>query len=423
MMMRSGAMAEAQQESQPLKRVVYFDNAATSWPKPPEVGEAIARFLAEDAANPGRSGHRMACDSASMIERARKMLAELLGAPSSDRVVLTHGCTDALNIAIHGYLEATCDKGSEFRGEHGDEALPHVISTMLEHKACARPLVNLEQRGLIELDFVGCDAEGIVSADEIFGLVCDRTVMIAVTHASNMVGTIQPVEEIGRRIRAEHPGVVFLVDAAQTVGVLPVDVVAIGADFLAFPAHKGLLGPTGVGGLYVGPRAFPDGNGCDSMRTCVQGGTGGGAPTMQMPTKLPNRFEPGTPNTVGIAGMIAGMEHSPGSMIAQEREYIGRILEWGDGVDGIRVLGTRDLARRVGVVSLFFEDGRDPKDVACALDTRFGIACRAGDHCATNAHTAMGTNPMGTLRFSVGPYTTGEEVSELLRAMDVIVTG
>jgi selenocysteine lyase/cysteine desulfurase len=400
--------------------VVYFDNAATSWPKPSEVSEAIARFLAEDAANPGRSGHRMASASAAMIERGRALLAELVGV-ATHRMVLTHGCTDALNTAIHGYLEATRDAGSGFMRRCGEGAVPHVVSTMLEHKACARPLVDLERRGVIELDLVGCDGDGIVDPNEVIGLVRETTAMVSVTHASNMVGTIQPVEEIGERLRAEHPRVVFLVDGAQTVGVIPVDAESIGADFLAFPAHKGLLGPTGVGGLYVGPRVYPDGHDGCGMRTCVQGGTGGGAPTMLMPTSLPGRFEAGTPNTVGLAGMIAAMEHSPGGRIDHERACIGRIIEWSDTVECVRVVGTRDVERRMGVVSLFFEDGRDPKDVARSLDERYGIATRAGDHCATNAHEAMGTNPMGTLRFSVGPYTTDEEVDVLIGALREVV--
>ncbi|MFG0257900.1 MAG: aminotransferase class V-fold PLP-dependent enzyme [Phycisphaerales bacterium JB043] len=416
----SGGMMASCDGVRTEKRVVYFDNAATSWPKPREVGEAIARFLAEDAANPGRSGHRMASSSAEMIERARSMLAELVRAPAH-RMVLTHGCTDALNIAIHGYLLAAHDSGSRFSRAHGEGAVPHVVSTMLEHKACARPLSDLADRGVIELDLVGCGEDGIVDPDEIFALVRDTTAIIAVTHASNMVGTIQPVGEIGARIRRECPEVVFLVDGAQTVGVIPVDVEALGADFLAFPAHKGLLGPTGVGGLYVGERVYPEGHDGCSMRTCVQGGTGGGAPTMEMPRTLPGRFEAGTPNTIGLSGMIAALEHAPGSRIDHERACVGRIIEWADSVDGVRVVGTRDVSRRMGVVSLFFEDGRDPKGVASELDERFGIACRAGDHCATNAHVAMGTSPMGTLRFSAGPYTTDEDVETLLEALREIV--
>ena len=304
-----------------------------------------------------------------------------------------------------------------FHTRHGEDAKPHVVSTMLEHKACARPLVDLQKRGLIELDLVGCDGNGFVVPDEILSKVGDTTVMVAVTHASNMIGTIQPIEEIGKRLPVEHPAVMYLVDAAQTVGAIPVDVRSLGADFLAFPGHKGLLGPTGIGGLYVGPRAYPDGHTGECMRTCVQGGTGGGAPTMEMPCSLPSRFEPGTPNTVGVAGLIAAMEHAPPDAMEHERECIGRIIGWAQDVESIRVVGTPDTSRRMGVVSLFFEDGRNPKEVAAELDKRFGIACRAGDHCATYAHDAMGTNPMGTLRFSAGPYTSDEDVDALLAAL------
>src|SRR4051812_27586862 len=263
--------------------MIYLDNAATSFPKPESVYQALDRFARSDLANPGRAGHKMALAAERALDEARHLLNQLFRGKEPERFVFTLNCTDALNMAFKGVLA------------DGD----HVITTDLEHNSVSRPLRALELAGRITLTPTPADAGGTVNPDEVRRAVTRHTRLIAMTHASNVLGTIQPVAAVGR-IAREHDAL-FLVDAAQTAGVVPIDVQEMGIDLLAFPGHKCLLGPTGTGALYVGPRA--------RVRAWREGGTGGDSASETQPCEFPYLLEGGTPNVLGIAGLAAGVRH------------------------------------------------------------------------------------------------------------------
>jgi len=402
--------------------MVYFDNAATSWPKAPGVAEGITRFLANDAANPGRSAHTMAVATHTMIKMLRERLAAMINAEGADRVVLTPGCTDAINLAFHSFFGAADSEQWPCRAWLNG-ARPKVVTTMLEHKAVRRPLADLVNQGVIDVDVVPCDqVTGVLNADAILARVDERTAIVAMTHVSNVVGTIQPVAAVGAGLRASNSHALLLVDAAQSMGAVPIDVQAFGADFLAFPGHKSLLGPTGIGGLYISPRAFTDDDGPDCMITLCQGGTGGGVDTMDMPRVLPRRFEAGTPNTVGCAGLLGALETAPPDALAHERRHAQRLMDWAASRDDVRVIGVQDVKQRTGVTLLVL-DGHPSDDVATQLNERFNIACRAGEHCAPDAHRAVGTSPDGGVRLAPGPYTTDDEIEQAIAALEAILAG
>ena len=401
--------------------MIYLDNAATSFPKPPEVGAAIARFLAEDAANPGRGGHRMAVRAEHMIDDVRRKLARLVNAADPRRMILTLNCTDALNMAIKGVLSR--DRG-------------HVVTTVLEHNSVSRPLQALADAGRIALTRVGCDAEGFVDPDAVRRALRADTRLIVMTHASNVLGTIQDAAAVGA-IAREH-GALFCLDAAQSAGVVPIDVEAMQIDLVAFPGHKALLGPTGTGALYVGERCPPpatlapgtdlpkkvsdtDFSDTDSrFRAWREGGTGGDSSSPTQPPVYPHYLEGGTPNTVGIAGLGAALDvvlaRGPDAALAHERRLLDKILARLDGDERFTIYGPRDVGRRVGALSINVA-GLDPNDAAAILDDGFEIAVRAGLHCAPYCHRALGTFPAGTLRISPGPFTTDQEVDTLLDAL------
>jgi len=389
--------------------VIYLDNAATSFPKPPEVTKAIARFLAEAAANPGRGGHRMAVNAERMLDDVRAKIARLVNGSDPSRVIFTLSCTDALNIAIKGVLP--------------DERM-HVVTTVLEHNSVSRPLQGLVDAGRVELTRIGCDGQGFVDPDDVRRALRPDTRLVVMTHVSNVLGTIQDVAAVGAIVR-EH-GALFCIDAAQSAGVVPIDVAALHADLVAFPGHKALLGPTGTGILYVGERCPPPGRklGSDPVDTTFrpwrEGGTGGDSSSPTQPPIYPYYLEGGTPNTVGIAGLSAALDYvlAAGSeaMLAHERRLLERILARLDGDERFTVYGPRDTARRVGALSINIA-GLDPNDAAAILDDGFGIAVRAGLHCAPYCHRALGTFPAGTLRISPGPFTTDDDITALIDAL------
>lgn len=382
--------------------MIYFDNAATSFPKPREVGEAMARFLAEDAANPGRAGHRMAVRAEAMLDAVRLTLTQLCNADEPERMIFTLNGTDALNIALKGVLAAD---GSE-----------HVITTVLEHNSVSRPLEALAAAGRIELTRVGCDDDGFVDPDDVRAAIGPRTRLVVMTHASNVLGTIQDAAAVGA-IAREHD-LLFCLDAAQTAGVVPLDVDAMRVDLLAFPGHKGLLGPTGTGALYVGRRCPAPGAGLAAWR---EGGTGGDSASPTQPRLFPYYLEGGTPNTVGIAGLAAGVgvvrERGIDAILRHERALVRTLVERLGGDERFVVYGPRGTDRRVGTLSINVA-GLDPQDAAAILDDSFDIAVRPGLHCAPYCHRALGTFPAGTLRISPGPFNTEGDVTALLEALD-----
>ncbi len=374
-----------------LLNVVYLDNAATSWPKPQRVLDAMSRFLAEDAGSPNRGGHRMSVAAERVVRDVRVKLARLFNISDPDRIIHCFNCTDALNIALKGTLRDS----------------DHVITTQLDHNSILRPLQAMVDAGVITLTRLPVTEEDGVDPDAVRHAITPATKLIATLHASNVTGVIQPIGVIGR-IAREHDAL-FLVDAAQSVGVLDVDVVAMKADLLAFPGHKSLLGPTGTGGLYIGPRA--------TLRPWREGGTGADSIHPTQPEELPTWLEAGTPNTVGLAGLNAALDGLDAGQALNHERMLPETLAAAVADDGrIWIVGGSTPARCVGVMSLSIR-GVSPLDAAAILDESFGISVRPGLHCAPYIHRALGTFPDGTLRVSPGWSTTPGEIDRLVSAL------
>ena len=373
---------------------VYLDAAATSRWKPECVHEAMAHFMREVGASPGRSAHGPGIRASRVVAEAREKLADLLGVGDSSRVVFTLNCTEALNLAIKGILK------------HGD----HVVVTGVEHNSVMRPLSAMTKERGVAVTRARADASGVTDPDEIRKCIRSDTALIVMTHASNVTGAIQPVEECGR-IAREH-GVPFLVDAAQTAGCIPINLGRLPVDMMAFSGHKGLMGPQGVGGLYVR-------EGID-LTPLTHGGTGSASAGEVQPEMLPDKYESGTPNTPGLAGLSAALDFIASVTVEEIRSHmqrVGRILLDGlTATDRVVLYGPRDMEQNIGVFS-FTVDGRDAADVAAGLESRYGIMTRVGLHCAPAAHRAIGTFPDGTIRASIGYDTTGEEAEYFLRSL------
>lgn len=392
---------------------IYLDNASTSWPKPPCVPEAVAACLREGGATPGRGGYSMAAESGRMVERLRRRLAALVGAPDPDRIVLTGSATEALNIAILGLFPGT-----------PTAPRPRVVTTDLEHNSVVRPLQHLAARQLIDLAVVPADSRGCITPEKVLAAADERTALVAMTAASNVTGTILPVGEVGRALRKRHPAALFLVDASQSIGLVPLHVERDAIDLLAFAGHKALLGPSGTGALFVSSRAWP---GDGSTRVIVPtrlGGTGVDSASPGMPERMPLLLEPGTPNTPGFAGLLAALEDparaDAESMLAHERRLMVRLAKALADEPRIRLLGPEDREEAVGVLALVVV-GQSPDDIAGALDASFGIAVRAGLHCAPGTHRALGTiDGGGAVRVSPGPFSTSEDVDKLADALRAI---
>ncbi len=409
--------------------IIYLDNAATSWPKPPALAKAITEYLTSPNGNPGRGGHRASVNAARTVDTARQRLASLVNAEHESRLILTHSATDALNTAIHGAIDAAAQLPNF-------QPRPHVVTTVLEHNAVLRPLYALQHRKHIDLTLVPCDHQGFVDTDELIRACTPRTALLAVTHASNVLGAIQPIREIAARLRESSSHTLFLVDASQTVGHIPVDVQADLADLLAFPTHKALLGPPGIGALYISPRAYSPDDPNPRLDPHVQGGTGGNSDDPLMPRALPYHFEAGTCNAPGLAGLLASLDehdklHKSGAHDF-EKNLTGQILEFLLATPGVRVLGPRDTDRRVSVVA-FTLHNHDAGELASILDASFNIAVRAGLQCAPGAHHAMGTDiPAqtgecgakgggGAVRASPGPYSTQADIDAFKHAIREII--
>jgi cysteine desulfurase family protein len=374
--------------------MIYLDNAATSFPKPEAVYQTLDRFARQDLANPGRAGHKMALAAERALDDARHLLNLFFHGEGPERFIFTLNCTDALNMAFKGVLT------------EGD----HVITTDLEHNSVSRPLRALELAGRITLTRVRADAAGTIDPDDIRREVTPRTRLIALTHASNVLGTVQPVAAVGRLAR-EHD-LLFLVDGAQTAGVVPIDLQELAIDLLAFPGHKALLGPTGTGALYVGPRA--------RVGAWREGGTGGDSASETQPREFPYFLEGGTPNVLGVAGLTAGIRYVQDQGIDRIRTHEVMLTErlWRrlEELDGFRVYGHRDGARRVGTLS-FRSEALAAAELGGILDQAFDVAVRPGLHCAPYIHRALGTFPEGTVRVSPGPFSTADDVDHLARAL------
>lgn len=390
-------------------QLIYLDNAATSWPKPDAVGEAMVHFLTHKAGNPGRGGHRLAREASQVLEEARMKLANLVHAPCPQRMILSHGCTDALNLAIHGVLRA------DMRNRC-DDSKPHVVTTAIEHNAVLRTLHCYATSDLITMTVVPCDEQGYVHAEALIEACTDCTVLMTLSHASNVLGTIQPIPETIRAVREYNKNILIMVDAAQTAGHFPIDVQAWDIDLLPLAGHKGLRGPTGTGGLYVSPRAYPDE--CDKSRVFCQrrGGTGSMAPGLEMPTNLPDALEAGTSNAVGFAGLIAAIDALTPEVHEHEMAMTEQVLNGLHELEEVTIYGLPTIEGRTPVV-LFNIRGVHPRDVMAKLDAEHGIAVRGGVHCAPLLHEAIGTGTDGGVRVSPGSGTTQRQIEVFLDAI------
>ena len=376
--------------------MIYFDNAATSWPKPPTVAQAMVQFLNEVGGSPGRSAHRQAIASGRVVYAAREAVAELLHAPDPLRVAFGLNATEALNLALHGLLRP------------GD----HVVTSSMEHNSVMRPLRALERTG-IALTVVGCSPEGFLDPAGIAAGLRDNTAMIVLNHASNVTGTLMPVREVAS-IARQH-GALLLVDAAQTAGAYPIDVQADGIDLLAFTGHKSLYGPMGTGGLLIGDRVD-----AARMEPLRQGGTGSRSEREEQPDFLPDMCESGTPNAVGLAGLLAGlrwvMARGVPAIRAHEVELTQRLIDGLQRIEGVTVYGPLDAEVQTATVS-FRIAGLSVSEVGLRLDEQHAIMCRVGLHCAPAAHRSIGTFPEGTVRFGLGAFNTEQEVDAALAAV------
>jgi cysteine desulfurase family protein len=379
--------------------MIYFDNAATTWPKPPEVIEAVSRCIRDMGANPGRAGHKMSVKAGEMVDSTRKKLAGLFNIDPSqqDRVVFTVNATGALNLAIKGLLKK------------GD----HAITSTMEHNSVTRPLNRLEREG-VEITRVRCAGDGSLDPGDIKKSIRPNTRLIAITHASNVTGTVMPAEEIGKI--AGEAGVLFLLDAAQSAGVLDVDVQKMNIGLLAFPGHKSLLGPTGTGGLYIKEGIV--------LETLQEGGTGSQSDLPGMPATLPERYEAGTLNTTGIAGLEAGLDFIMKTGLDKIRSHeLGltrAFMEKSKRVPGLKLFGPAGDSPRAPVVSFLIE-GRKSVEIGGLLDRNYDIACRAGLHCAPDAHRTLGTFDQRLVRFSFSYFNREEEVSRAVDCLEEIV--
>ena len=339
--------------------MIYLDNAATSFPKPEAVYQALDAFARTDLANPGRAGHKMALAAERALDDCRHLLNQLFHGEGPERFIFTLNCTDALNMAFKGVLK------------DGD----HVITTDLEHNSVSRPLRAMELAGKISLTRVAADQTGTVDPEAIQRAITPKTRLIAQTHCSNVLGTVQPIREIGEMARKKE--ILFLVDAAQTAGVVPIDIQAMCIDLLAFPGHKSLLGPTGTGALYVGPAAI--------VGAWREGGTGGDSSSETQPRDYPYFLEGGTPNVLGVAGWSAGIkfvtERGLADIHQHEVDLVERLWQRLDAIGGYEVFGHRDVTRRVGTLSLRSE-ALPAAEIGGILDQAFDIAIRPGLHCA-----------------------------------------
>jgi cysteine desulfurase/selenocysteine lyase len=392
-----------------MKKVIYLDNAATSFPKPPQVLEAMVHYMEAVGANPGRAGHQLSMEASRIVQHTRERIARLFNIRNSTRVVFTSNVTESLNTIINGFLN------------HGD----HVVTSAMEHNSVIRPLKHLEEIGMITLSVAPCDYKGFLDIDALKQMINNRTTLVVLNHASNVCGTIQDVQAV-KSVIGDIP---ILLDTAQTAGCYPIDVEAGQIDFLAFTGHKGLMGPQGTGGFYIREGL--------SVRPLKRGGTGSVSEKLHQPDFLPDAFESGTQNNVGLAGLGAAVDYilSKGvdNIRVHETELTYSMLKALHDVQGLTIYGPLDADRQTSVLSFTFEsilpNDDDPGFTGCGainlawmeegmpineagdlLDAEYDILVRTGLHCAPLAHQTLGTYPEGTVRVSPGYFNTFEDI-------------
>lgn len=376
---------------------IYLDNAATTYPKPESVYKEMDRALRETGVSPNRGGYRQSLDASRILFEARESLAALFAVSDSSRFILTHSATESLNLAVNGLLKP------------GD----HVVTTTMEHNSLARPLHALSKSG-VNVTWISGDANGYISADSILDAVTSTTRLVAITHCSNVTGAVNPAGEIGYLLKDR--GVLFLLDASQSAGSVPIDIPLMHVDLLAAPGHKGMYGPQGTGFLYIAENV--------ELKPLMLGGTGGGSTDLAPPEDLPERFESGTLNIAGIAGLKAATDFIASKGVANinrhEMLLLNRLIPGLSAINGVKVFNS-DLAKQRGSVVSFIVEGFDPSKIGFLLDTDFDIAVRVGLHCAPLAHRTIGTFPEGTVRVSPGIFNTEDDINSFLAALKAIV--
>ncbi|MCD4819776.1 MAG: aminotransferase class V-fold PLP-dependent enzyme [Candidatus Cloacimonetes bacterium] len=385
--------------------VIYFDNAATSFPKPECVTEAVIHYMTKIGANPGRSGHRMAIEAGQIVFKTRKSMTALFKLKNPMRVIFTINATEALNIAIKGVLQK------------GD----HVITSSMEHNSTIRPLHELEREKVITLSIIQTDKTGILNPDEIRKSITIKTKVVVINHASNVLGSIQPIREIGKICKEN--GVIFIVDCAQTAGVVPIDINLNNIDILAFAGHKGLYGPTGTGGMVIA-----DGFDFNKIKPLKYGGTGSLSDKIDQPNFLPDRFESGTLNVAGLSGLLAGSEYIQNktggieAIFSNKNKLLNYFIKQAERNIQDFISYSSLNVPSIGVVA-FKLSNISISETAQFLSDKYGIMCRQGLHCSPLAHQTIGTFPEGTLRFGFSIFNTKEEIDNSVYALKSISEG
>jgi len=376
---------------------IYLDNSATSWPKPPAVIAAISEYLTNYGGSPGRSGHHFAIKAAKEVFETRELLASLFNAPSSDRVIFTANATQAINTVLFGILKK------------GD----HVITSHMEHNSVMRPLRQLEQKGIIELSIIDCDREGYINLETLKNSFRSNTKLVVSIHGSNVTGTIQHIGQIGEICKSKN--VLYMVDASQSAGILPIDMQSDNIDILAFTGHKELYGPSGIGGLCIKDDI--------QIEPLLHGGTGSKSESETHPLFYPDRLEAGTLNTAGIIGLKAGIQYildqGMNNILKKQLQLTDYFLSKLKEINDVILYGPTETKNRLPIISLNIKD-KMSSDVAFTLDKEFGIMTRAGLHCSPLAHKTIGTFPHGTVRFSMGCSTTQEDIDYTIDKIKLI---
>ena len=376
--------------------VIYFDNSATSWPKPRETGEAMMYYLNDVGANPGRSGHSRSVEAGQIVLNDRENLCRLFNVKLPQQIAFTKNITESLNGVFYKMIKG------------GD----HVITSSMEHNSVMRPLRHLEKTGVIELTVVKADCEGYCDPDDFGKAVKPNTRMVVSTHSSNVTGTIQDIAAISRAVKAKKDDIIMVVDSAQSAGAIPIDVPAMGIDVLCFTGHKSLLGPTGTGGVYLNPAITPE--------PFMRGGTGSLSDLEEHPLFMPDVWEAGTGNPMGIAGLGAGVGfvlNKGVENIAREETALNQYFM--DAIkdhDMVKIYGPMDAKRKTAVTSINI-NGMVCSTVGEQLNDACGIMVRTGLHCAPGAHRTLGTFPEGTVRFSFGNFSTKDQVDVAVQAI------
>jgi cysteine desulfurase/selenocysteine lyase len=379
--------------------MIYLDNAATSWPKPSQVKESMVRFMEEIGANPGRSGHLLSIEAARILYETREVLSTLFNVKDPSRIVFTLNATESINLALKGLLKPR----------------DHVITSSMEHNSVMRPLRDLEKKG-IELTVVPCFEDGTLDPQEVERKIQSNTRMVVFNHASNVIGTLLPIREVGLITRKYN--LLFLVDAAQSAGAFPIDLERDAIDLLAFTGHKSLYGPQGTGGLVIGERIDEK-----EMIPLKQGGTGSRSEFEEQPDFLPDRFESGTPNGVGISGLLAGIQSVLEKGVEQIHQHeialIEKLSEGLKEIPHVKLYAPKKGAGQIGILSFNLLQV-SPSEVALRLEMEFGILCRPGLHCAPAAHRTIGSFPEGTVRFGLSAFNTESEIEVAIQAVSLI---